>query len=245
MKHTSILAAPLLASSLLLSACGGLGTTSSASSTSSSSGSGAASILGSVIGSALGGTSSSSTSSSETTSSSTSSSGLGSLIGGVLSTFTKHTTASTITGTWVYSKPAVQFESDNLLAKAGGSVASNAVVNKLEPYYQKVGITAGKFSLTLNSDKTCTYTVGGKTQSGTYTYDSSKNTLTIKGTLFSLPTAYVSVSGSQMALTFDSSKILSIAQTVGSASGNSSISQISELSKLYDGMKTGFLFNKN
>lgn len=244
MKHTRLFAAPLLASSLLLSACGGLGTSSSASSSSSGTGSGAASILGSVIGSALGGTSS--TSGSETSStSSTTSSGLGSLIGGVLSTFTKNTTASTITGTWVYSKPAVQFESDNLLAKAGGSVASNAVVNKLEPYYQKVGITAGKFSLTLNSDKTCTYTLGGKTQSGTYTYDSSKNTLTIKGTLFSLPTAYVSVSGSQMALTFDSSKILSIAQTVGSASGNSSVSQISELSKLYDGMKTGFLFTKN
>lgn len=147
-------------------------------------------------------------------------------------------------GTWVYSKPAVQFESDNLLAKAGGSVASNSVVNKLEPYYKKVGITAGKFSVTLNSDQTCSYTLADKTYSGTYTYDSSKNTVSIKSSVLTFPTAYVSVSGSQMALTFESSKLLTFAQKVGSASANTTVSQISQLSSLYDGMKTGFLFNK-
>lgn len=236
MKHTKFFAVPLLGGALLLSACGGMGTTSSSSSSTSSS-----SVLGSVLGSALGGSSSSTSSSSSSTSSS---SGLGSLIGGIIGSFTNQTSANSIVGTWVYSKPAVQFESDNLLAKAGGSVASNTVVNKLEPYYQKVGITSGKFSVTLNSDQTCSYTLGGKTYSGTYTFNSSKNTLSIKGSLISLPTAYVSVSGSQMALTFDSSKILSIAQSVGSASSNSTISQISQLSTLYDGMKTGFLFNK-
>lgn len=239
MKHTTILCATILGSALLLSSCGGLGSTTSSSSSSSSAGS----LLGSVISSAVsGGTSSSSTSSSTTSSSSTSS--LGSLIGGIVGSFTKQTSANSIVGTWVYSKPAVQFESDNLLAKAGGSVASNTVVNKLEPYYQKVGITAGKFSITLNSDKTCSYELGGKTYSGTYTYDSSANTITIKSTVLTFPSAYVSVSGSQMALTFESSKILTLAQKIGSASSNTTVSQISQLSSLYDGMKTGFLFNK-
>jgi len=196
-----------------------------------------------VIGSAVSGaTSSSSTSSS--TSSTSSTSDLGSLIGGIVGSFTKQTSANTIVGTWVYSKPAVQFESDNLLAKAGGSVASNTVVSKLEPYYQKVGITSGKFSITLNSDNSCSYTIGGKTYSGTYAYDSSNNTLSIKSTVLTFPAAYVSVSGSQMALTFDSSKILTFAQKVASASSNSTVSQISQLSSLYDGMKTGFLFNR-
>jgi len=236
MKHTKLVAVPLLGGALLLSACGGMGASSN---TSSSTGTG--DLLGSVLGSALGGTSSSASSSSSSTSSS---SGLGSLIGGIIGSFTNQTTANSIVGTWVYSKPAVQFESDNLLAKAGGSVASNTVVNKLEPYYQKVGITSGKFSVTLNSDQTCSYTLGGKTYSGTYTFNSSKNTLSIKGSLLTFPTAYVSISGSQMALTFDSSKILSIAQSVGSASSNSTVSQISQLSTLYDGMKTGFLFKK-
>lgn len=232
MRHNFIIAAALtLGSAAMLTSCGGLGTSNSSSTE--------ASILGGILGAAMG-----DGSTANSTSTTTSSTGLGSLIGGILGSFTKQTTASTIVGTWVYSKPAVQFESDNLLAKAGGAVASNTVVSKLEPYYQKVGITAGKFTLTLNSDKSCSYELGGKTYNGTYTYDSSNNTIAIQGTLISMPTAYVSISGSQMALTFDSSKLLSVAQKIGSSSSNSTVSQISQLSSLYDGMKTGFLFSK-
>lgn len=235
MRHNFLIAAALtLGSTAMLTACGGMGTTSST-------GTDTGSLIGGILGAAMGTGTSSQTS---TSSSSSSSTGLGSLIGGILGSFTQQTSASSIVGTWVYSKPAVQFESDNLLAKAGGSVASNAVVNKLEPYYQKVGITSGKFTLTLNNDKSCTYELGGKTYSGTYTYNSSSNTIAIQGTLLTMPTAYVSISGSQMALTFDSSKLLSLAQKVGSSSSNSTVSQISQLSSLYDGMKTGFLFNK-
>ena len=35
----------------------------------------------------------------------------------------KATTASSIIGTWTYSGPECQFESENLLAKAGGEMA--------------------------------------------------------------------------------------------------------------------------
>ena len=35
-------------------------------------------------------------------------------------------------GTWTYTGPAIEFESDNLLQKAGGSVAANAAENKLK-----------------------------------------------------------------------------------------------------------------
>jgi len=225
MKKKMILAGAFSAI-LALTSCGGLGTTSSSTSSTSS-------ILGSVLGSAIG-----------TNSTASTISNAGTLIGGILSAFGGTTNANTIVGTWVYSKPAVQFESENLLAKAGGSVASNAVVNKLEPYYKKLGITSGKFSFTFNSDNTCSYVLNGKSYTGTYSYNSSSNTITIQGSLISFPSAYVSVSGSQMALTFDSTKLLNVAQGVASGSGNSTLSTLSTLSSAYNGMKTGFLFNR-
>ena len=45
-------------------------------------------------------------------------------------------TIADIEGNWDYVEPAVEFKSDNLLKKAGGSVASTTVVNKLRPYYK-------------------------------------------------------------------------------------------------------------
>lgn len=139
----------------------------------------------------------------------------------------------------------MQFESDNLLAKAGGAVACSSVVEKLEPYYEKLGITEGKFSVTLNEDLTCTYTIGSKTYSGTYTFDDDANTLSIKTSVkISLPKAYISVSGSEMAWTYDSTKLLTLATALGSASGNSTLSGLASVASMYDGMKLGFTFKK-
>ena len=44
----------------------------------------------------------------------------------------KTTTASSIIGTWTYAGPECQFESDNLLAKAGGEVAAKEVEEKIQ-----------------------------------------------------------------------------------------------------------------
>lgn len=188
--------------------------------------------------------STSSSTTTATTSNSSSSTGtlqsiLGSLLGGVT------TTTSSLIGTWTYSEPAVQFESENLLAKAGGSVAGAKVVEKIEPYFEKIGIKEGNMKLALNKDESCVITIGSKTYSGTYVFDDSANTLKITCTALSSPTAYVTVSGSAMALTFDSSKLLKLIQKAGSvSSSNSTLSTISTLASSYDGMKVGFTFKK-
>ncbi|MCF0245054.1 MAG: DUF4923 family protein, partial [Bacteroidaceae bacterium] len=59
-----------------------------------------------------------------------------------------------------------------------------------------------------------------------------------------LPTSYISVSGNQMTMTFDASKILSLIQGVGASSSNSTISSISSIINSYSGMKAGFTFTK-
>ena len=58
------------------------------------------------------------------------------IIGSILGSFGNTTDQASILGTWTYQEPAVQFTSDNLLAKAGGSIASAKVVEHLEPYYE-------------------------------------------------------------------------------------------------------------
>ena len=45
-----------------------------------------------------------------------------------------------MTGTWTYSGSAIEFESDNLLQKAGGAAAASLAENKLNEQLAKVGI---------------------------------------------------------------------------------------------------------
>ena len=167
------------------------------------------------------------------------------ILGSILGTFGQSTSKTTIIGTWTYSKPAVQFESESLLAKAGGTVASAKIVQELEPYYKKIGISEGKMSITLKEDLTCSYTIKGKTYNGTYTFDEATNKLQISGSLLSMPAAYVSVAGSQLSLTFDTTKLLAFAGAIGSVTGSgSTLASIAQIAQNYDGMKAGFLFTK-
>lgn len=57
----------------------------------------------------------------------------------------KATTAHSIVGTWSYQTPECQFESDQLLAKAGGEVAAKEVEEKLQTIYDKIGLTSIKY----------------------------------------------------------------------------------------------------
>lgn len=166
------------------------------------------------------------------------------IIGSVLGQFYNTTTKNALVGTWTYEEPAIQFESENLLSKAGGAVASQAVADNLVPYYEKLGFKTGKISLDLREDNTCTYTIGGKTYQGTYDFDDSSKKLTLKTALFPLPAAYLSIVNNQMAMTFESSKLLTLVQAAGLVSNQSSVTAVSNLANTYDGMKTGFTFTR-
>lgn len=219
MKKITLFAA-VVSSAILFSACGPLAGTSGAGVGTARPATSASSSLGSA-------------------------SGIGDLIGTVLGAFLGTTNTQSIVGTWIYQKPAIQFESSNLLAKAGGAVASNSVSAKLASYYEMVGIKPGVAKCVFNSNKTCTIALGPQNITGTYELNASAGTLTVTSSLgIKLFTAYVSVSGNQLSLTLDASKLLSAFQAVGSMSSNTTLSTISTLSKSYSGMKTGFLFTK-
>ena len=156
----------------------------------------------------------------------------------------KMTTETTILGTWAYVGPECQFESDNLLAKAGGEVAAKDIEAKIEPVYEKVGMNGCKY--TFGDDGSYSYTVKGRTTSGTYTFDNDAKTITMKSKLGIKTVAYVTVTGNSMSLVFNADKLMSVLKTLTSAASsvNSTASTINSIASNYDGLRLGFELNK-
>lgn len=157
----------------------------------------------------------------------------------------KATTATSIIGTWKYVGPDCQFKSDNMLASAGGEVASAKVEEKLESVLKKIGINTIQY--TFNEDGTCSYTIKGRTTSGTYTFDAEGKTITIKtGKLGISTTANVVTLGSNMSFVYDADKLMSVLKTISNAASkvNSTASTINSIASSFDGMKLGFELQK-
>jgi hypothetical protein len=172
---------------------------------------------------------------------------LKSILSGVVKTVVgdKTTTASSIIGTWKYSQPECAFESDNLLTQAGGEAAATKVEKKLATVYKTLKLTS--ITYTFNEDNTYSYSIGSKSFSGTYTFDSTNKTVTMTSTTLGTSlTAYVTTTGSTMTLTFDADKLLTVMQSISSlaASANSTASLINTLASSYDGMRLGFELTK-
>lgn len=152
------------------------------------------------------------------------------------------TTQENLIGSWSYTQPAVQFESENALSKAGGTAIAAKVETKLAKYYKAVGIKAGKLTFTFDSDGNCTYGLGSSTRQGTYTFDATNKMVNITTTTGYTVAAYVTISGSNMTLTFDATKMLTLMQSISSKM--SALSTVSALAGSYNGMKIGFEFSK-
>lgn len=231
MKKVTLMTA-LVAASLTLTGCG------------SSTGSIASSIGSSLLSGALSGNSSSS-SSSTSSAVSTGTSLLGNLLSGVLGSSSK-LTQSSLVGTWSYTGPDCVFESENLLAKAGGAVASTKIESQLDTYLSKVGIKKGACTFTFNNDGTYSAKLGSRTISGNYTVDSSAKTikLTYLAGLGSA-TMHASLSSGNLSLLMESSKLLSLLKGVSAISSKSStLTSLSSLLGNYDGLYIGLQMSK-
>ncbi len=162
---------------------------------------------------------------------------LGNVLGSVLGL--NKISQENLVGTWKYSGPGCAFTSDNLLAQAGGEVASQKIKSTLLNYYNSAGISSSNTYFTFGKDNTFTAKVAGKTVSGNYAYDPNTGQMTIKTLLFTI-NAYITASSSGISLLFESQKLLTILQTIGGMSGNATLATIGELSKNYDGVRLGF-----
>lgn len=152
-------------------------------------------------------------------------------------------TASMV-GTWTFTGSALEFESDNLLQKAGGSVAASAMEKKLDGFLEKVGIQPGEMSFTFNADSTFQTYIRGKELNGTYSYESSSQKVSLMfSKLLNIKTTVNCISG-QMELLFPSDKILDLITFLTSKSNNSTLQSIHSLTDSYDGMMLGFSLKK-
>lgn|SRR5574344_169861 len=149
-----------------------------------------------------------------------------------------------IIGTWIYKRPAVVFNSNNLLKKAGGSAASSVIEKKLQEKFSSVGITADKMKLTFGSDGKFSGIMCGKNFSGTYTLSGSTLTLNFLNGIQSM-SATTQMQNGDLELVFNSTKMLKFMTAVGKLSTNSTISTISSIAGSYDGMQTGMRFSKS
>ncbi len=156
----------------------------------------------------------------------------------------KATTASSIIGTWTYSGPECQFESENLLAKAGGEVAAKEVEEKMTAVYNKVGMDNIRY--TFNEDGTYSYQMKKRTVTGTYAFDDAAKTITMTGKLGLKTVAYVTVTGNDMSMVFKADKLMSILKTITGAASkvNSTAATINSVAGAYDGLMLGFELKK-
>lgn len=150
------------------------------------------------------------------------------------------TTSQTIIGSWTYKGAASQFESENLLAKAGGAAASSKINGELEKIYAKIGFNTVKF--TFNQDNTYTLALGKITSKGTYTFDPQTKTITLKTKLGATLNANTVTLGNNMSILFNADKLMDALKSLtGMATKiNSNAATIAEVLKNYDGLKVGF-----
>lgn len=185
--------------------------------------------LGNILGGITGGNSSAST---------------GDLISTLTSVFSgnKQASKNQIVGTWVYTEPAIVFESDNFLAKAGASLVANNLENKLQTYLTRYGIEPGIMTITFAEDGTFTETMKKKTIKGKWSVKESKLILTY-GTIKPVSIT-TQVSGTTLMIVTDATQLLNFMKTIGSKSTNSSISSITSLMKSINGLQAGLTLVK-
>lgn len=174
-------------------------------------------------------------------------SGLQGLVEGLISN--KDLTEADLVGTYAYSAPAVAFQSDNLLQKAGGAAAAGVIENKIAPYYEKVGIN--QMTATFNEDQTFRFTIKRVNLSGTF----EKNTEGEAGDFIFKFTAagripvgqfaaHVEKVGSKLTITFDATKLITLINQIATISGQKSLQGVASLLNSYDGLNCGFELSK-
>lgn len=162
----------------------------------------------------------------------------------VVNAVTGHKESVNMVGTWNYTRSAIEFESENLLKKAGGALAASAAETKMDEQLSKLGIKPGAMSFTFKEDSTFVSTVGKRSLSGTYSYDAAAGKVNLKYLkLLNMP-AKLNYNTHELELLFDADKLLKLITFLGSKSNSAALKTVSSLAQGYDGMLLGFELKK-
>ena len=136
----------------------------------------------------------------------------------------------------------------NFLAKAGGVAASAKIEGELAPYYKRFGFD--NMTLEVESDSTFVMQFSRMKLKGSITTEKSAEAsqlifhFNVMGKNLTSMEAYVNAeSSSVMSLTFDVSKLMTVAKFVGSMTGGT-IGSMTKLLDNYEGLTAGFKLKK-
>lgn len=154
---------------------------------------------------------------------------------------------SDIAGEYESTGPAITFQGDNFLKKAGGVAAAATIETKLEPYYKQYGLTGAK--MTINYDGTFELVVKKITLKGEIEETGEKGIFNFKFKAFgkislgSVKT-YIEQSYGQIHVMFDATKMKTLVSTIGNFTGIKLAKALSSILDSYDGLCVGFKFDK-
>lgn len=157
---------------------------------------------------------------------------------------TSSVSESSLVGTWTYNEPSVAFESSNLLTSVGGSVASNKIEDKFASAMEAAGFKSGAVVMTLNSDKTGTVAVSGKSVPINWSVSDSDFTMNFKTGQHVTSNAKLSGNTLQLAMSADKVKTIVGAAASAASSFNASIATVNTLLENVDGVYLGMKFTK-
>ena len=167
---------------------------------------------------------------------------VGNLLEGVFSS--SNITIADMEGEWTSDGPAVCFQGEGFLKKAGGAAAAAAIESKLSTYYDKFGLTGavltidsvGNFTLQCKSIKL----KGSITQKTDATPGVFEFDFTILGKKIAGVTTYIQKTSTTMDVMFDVTKLKKLLSTVASTLNISTLNTISSLLDQYEGLCAGF-----
>lgn len=146
-------------------------------------------------------------------------------------------------GVWTANGSAVCFQGEGFLKKAGGAAASATLKNKLDPYFQKYGLTGAV--LTIDADGKFELKIKKAVLKGTIEESGEKGVFYFKFQVFNKVNlgkvkTYVQKTSKSMDVMFDATKLMQIVTTVGKATNISVAKTFSNLLSQYDGLCVGF-----
>lgn len=170
---------------------------------------------------------------------------LGNIIEGVFSS--SNITIADMEGEWTSTGPAVCFQGEGFLKKAGGIAAAAAVETKLAPYYEQYGLNNA--TLTVNADGTFTLACKMIKLNGTITQAAGAQpgvfefNFTALGIKLATVTTYVEKTSRTMDVMFDATKLKKLLTAVSQFSGIKVVQALSSILDSYDGLCVGFHFS--
>lgn len=170
---------------------------------------------------------------------------LGNILEGVFSS--SNITVQDLAGVWTSNGPAVCFQSENMLKKAGGIAAAAMVEKELSPYYSSLGLNGTV--ITIETDGTFTMKTKMVTLKGTITQsDKGKGVFDFNFTMLGMKlasvTTYAEKTSKTLNIMFDASKLKNLLSAISKIVNIKTLSAITKILDMYDGLCIGFRTEK-